>query len=81
MKRVLALLLAGLLLASCGVPLQYKKDYRKVTDYREQIDLVRQNFPEIYRLYENGVVIITDVFEYTDRQTGTPKVHISYHYR
>ena len=79
MKKPIAILIAATMLCSCA-SLRYK-DYRPVTDYREQMELVRINFPEVYEMYKDGEVIIDEVFEYTDRKTGGEKVHISYHYR
>jgi len=50
---------------------------RYINDYSERIALVRMNFPEIYRLYCNGSLIIDKV--YIDDKTN--KVHVSYRYR
>ena len=44
------------------------------------MELLQSNFPEVYGLYKHGDVVLDDVFEYNDKN-GTPKVHISYHYR
>ena len=79
MKKLLVLFFIAITLNSCASLLY--KNYRPVTDYREEMELVRTNFPEVYEMYKNGEVIIDEVFEYTDKKTGGERVHISYHYR
>lgn len=68
------------MLTSCGVSKYMLPGYRAVTDYTEQMELVSASFPEIYRLYQNGEVVISEVYVYNDRD-GMPRVHIDYHYR
>lgn len=79
MKKLIILFITTIILCSCAS--LYYKDYRLITDYGTRMTLVQENFPEIYNLYRNGDVIIDEVFEYTDRNTGNERVHISYHYR
>lgn len=74
MKKAIILLSAIFLLSSCSV---IKKT--PVRDYRERIELIKTNFPEIYELYRHGEVVIDDVYTYL--KDGNEKVHISYHYR
>jgi len=84
MKRLLTILVSVTLLSSCSfrIPNAIKyKDYHRVRDYREQMELVEENFPEIYNLYRQGEVVIDEVFEYTDRKTGKSRVNVSYYYR
>ena len=50
-----------------------------MSDYREQIRLMKANFPEIYELYRQGDVIITSVYTY--EKDGQERVHIEYRYR
>lgn len=50
-----------------------------IEDYREKMDLVERNFPEIYQLYREGEVVIDEVYTY--ERDGSEKVHIDYHYR
>lgn len=79
MKKLIVIFIIIVTLSSCAS--LYYKDYRLITDYSERISLVQDNFPEIYNLYRSGDVIIDEVFEYTDKNTGKERVHISYHYR
>jgi len=73
MKKFACLLFLMAILSSCAV----KKTY--VHDYNQQIRLVKNNFPEVYNLYCNGDVIITDVYTY--EKDGEDRVGIEYHYR
>lgn len=75
MKKLILLLSVVTVLTACSVVV--KRTY--VRDYREQIELIKTNFPEIYDLYRQGVVIIDDV--YTCEKDGKERVHIQYHYR
>ena len=65
----------------CSCASLWYKDYHPINDYGRRIELVKEYFPEIYDLYCKGEVVIDDVFEYTDKNTGKERVHISYHYR
>ena len=74
MKRLLLFLTIIAMLTSCSI---VKRTY--VYDYREKIELIKTNFPEIYDLYCRGEVIIDNVYTY--EKDGIKRVHISYHYR
>ena len=50
-----------------------------VRDYREQMSLLKINFPEIYEQYKKGAIVIDKVYTYTDKKTGCRRVGISYH--
>ncbi len=50
-----------------------------IKDYSERMEVVQDNFPELYRLYRNGAIIIYDV--YTFEENGKEKYGISYRYR
>lgn len=78
MKKVVLLIVSTLIVLSSCANLKY--NYRQVNDYGEKMELVKNNFPEVYRLYTNGDVVIDKVYTYDDYQ-GEPQVHISYHYR
>ena len=73
MKKVVCLLFFMALFASCAV----KRTY--VRDYAQQIQLVKDNFPEIYDMYRQGTVIIVNVYTY--EKDGKARVGITYHYR
>ena len=83
MKKILVILISATMLCSCSTVAKHirYKDYHRVKDYRTQMELVQENFPEVYNLYRQGEVIIDEVFEYTDKKTGKERVNISYHYR
>ena len=51
-----------------------------INDYNEQMELVRDNFPEFYNLYKQGRVKIYDVYKYTDKKTGKERVGVNYSY-
>ncbi len=50
-----------------------------ISDYTRRVELLETNFPEIYQLYCNGIVIIYDVYIY--EEDGKEKVGITYKYR
>lgn len=53
-----------------------RKDY---TDYSERMSVLKENFPEIYRLYTNGAVIVDELYKYVDKNMKI-QVHIGYRY-
>lgn len=73
MKKLIFLLLIVIGFSSCVLNRTY------ISDYREQIRLMKANFPEIYELYRQGDVIITSVYTY--EKDGQERVHIEYRYR
>lgn len=73
MKKLVFLLLIVIGFSSCVLNRTY------ISDYREQIRLMKANFPEIYELYRQGDVIITSVYTY--EKDGQERVHIEYRYR
>ena len=68
MKKLVFLLLIVIGFSSCVLNRTY------ISDYREQIRLMKANFPEIYELYRQGDVIITSVYTY--EKDGQERVHI-----
>jgi hypothetical protein len=87
MKRItLTLLVAITLLAtsSCGVMselLGYHFDhYDKVyiENYNEQMYILSSSFPEIYNLYCNGKIDISEMYHYKTKD-GQPMIHIGYY--
>ena len=74
MKRKVFLAIAfSLVFAACALNRHY------VTDYTEQMELVRENFPEIYDMYKRGQIIINEVYTY--EKEGKERVHVNYRYR
>lgn len=73
MKKFVCLLSFVAILSSCVLNRTY------IRDYGEQIRLVRENFPEIYDMYCDGLIIIDDVYTYD--KDGTERVGVSYRYR
>lgn len=54
-------------------------DYRVVSDYHEQMELLKTNFPEIYGMFDRGLIIIDKVYTYKT-EDGIERVHVTYHY-
>lgn len=77
MKKMFFMLSFVAVLTSCSIYDLMPKTY--IYDYGERIRLIKTNFPEIYDLYRQGIVIINDVYTY--EKDGEERVHISYHYR
>jgi len=73
MKKFGYLVLFMTILSSCALNRTY------VSDYSQQIQLIRTHFPEIYNMYCNGTVIIDDVYTY--EKDGKERVGINYRYR
>lgn len=59
-------------LSSC-----YPAGYVMVNDYRERMELLKANFPEIYNMYCNGRINITEVYTYPTKEGGE-RVHVKY---
>ena len=78
LKKILVILISALILCSCAS--MFYMDYKPVNDYSRQMELLQENFPEVYNLYRNGDIILNEMFMYTG-ENGEPRVHISYHYR
>lgn len=56
---------------------RYCKHY--ITDYGERMEALREGFPEVYNLYCNGRINLTEMYEYVDRN-GHIQTHISYYF-
>ncbi len=76
MKKTLLIafivLLECITLSSC-----YPAGYVLIKDYNERIELVKVNFPEIYNMFCNGLINITEVYTYPAKD-GTERVHVTY---
>ena len=48
-----------------------------ITDYDEQMSLLRIHFPEVYNLYKEGKIVITEVYTYPSKNGGE-RVHANY---
>lgn len=70
--KIVVILLGCIVLYGC-----YPKGYVMINDYKEQIELVKVNFPEIYNMYCNGLINITEVYTYPTKNGGE-RVHVSY---
>ena len=49
-----------------------------IYDFNEQVEIVRKNFPELYRLCVIGATDINEVYKYVDKRTGKVRYHVSY---
>ena len=47
-------------------------------DFRERIEVVKSNYPELYEMYISGVIDINSVYKYVEEETGKIKIHVSY---
>lgn len=77
MKKFIFFLIIAGLLSGCAV---LKPGYRPIKDYSERMELLKDNFPEIYDLFRQGKVSLDDMYEYKTKE-GTPRIHISYRYK
>lgn len=59
----------------------FELEYKEVEDYSEKILLVKANFPELYKLWYDGNIIINKVYTYKQNKTGDERVGIKYRYR
>ena len=59
----------------------YRFDYsfqpRDVYDYSERMSLLKKNFPELYQLFQQGRISITNMYKYVDEK-GTIRLHVDY---
>ncbi len=78
LKKILVILIPVLMLCSCAS--MFYTDYKPINDYSSQMELLQENFPEVYNLYRNGDIILNEMFTYTN-ENGVPRIHISYQYR
>lgn len=85
MKKLLAILIVSLSLTSC-MTMMYGSwaagaEYvNQVTDYSDQMYVLKEYFPEIYDLYRNGRITNPRVYSYKPKN-GTPRYHITYSMR
>ena len=83
MKNLL-LLLSIVLLSSCASFNNFMAGRPAnsvvVTDYSEQMRLLRDNIPEIYDLYRDGRIILNDIYTYYTKE-GQSRVGINYRHR
>ena len=80
MKKIMTALIVVLMLSSCSLPSYMHRGYRPIRSYSEKMEILKENYPEIYDLYRNGDVVLDKMYEYK-KLDGTPMIHISYHYR
>lgn len=76
MRKVLFSITCLFLLASCAT---VETDKIVVNDYAEEMTLLKNNFPEIYEQYKNGIVVIDKIYTYRNKKTGQRRVKVSYH--
>ena len=47
-------------------------------NYSEKMEVLKEYYPELYQMYLNGVIEISSIYKYVDRNTGKIRHHISY---
>ena len=57
---------------------RYCKNY--ITDYSEQMTILKEDFPEIYNLYCIGKINLVEMYKYVGENQNV-QTHISYNYR
>ena len=57
--------------------LKYKLKKRYITDYSEQMNVLKANFPEVYNLYSSGRASIDNIYEYVAKD-GKVNFHIEW---
>ena len=78
MKKIVLFLMISIIFSSCAE--MYEMNKIVIKDYNYQMRLLRINFPEMYEQYKNGIIIIDEIYTYTDKKTGEEKVRVKYHH-
>lgn len=47
-------------------------------NYSEMMEVLKNHFPELYQMYLNGVIEVTGIYKYVDRDTGVIRNHVLY---
>lgn len=63
MKKIVFVVMMMVLITSCAS--LNEKDRIVIRDYNEQMSLLKENFPEIYEQYKNGLIVIEKVIPIT----------------
>ena len=83
MKRILFTIITLLMLSSCslmyGLIPETQPGFRRY-GYAEEVETLKTGFPELYELYINGHIIVTDMYEYINKD-GETRINVTYHYR
>lgn len=62
--------------------LDYKIKYHFIRyyyrNYSDRMEALKLHFPELYKMYVNGVIEINSLYKYVERSTGKIRHHISY---
>ena len=60
----------------------YKVNYDFVRyyygNYTERMEVLKTNYPELYQMYVNGVIEVTSLYKYVERDTGKIRHRVSY---
>ncbi len=62
----------------------YKINYtfvRYYYDYAEMLDVLKLRYPSLYDMYTSGLIVVTRLYKYVDRNTGAICYNISYRHR
>ena len=47
-------------------------------NHSEMMEVLKNHFPELYQMYLNGVIDITGIYKYVDKDTGVIRNHVLY---
>ena len=60
----------------------YNVKYRFIKYYyhnhTEMMEILKNEFPELYQMYVNGVIEVTGMYKYVEKDTGVIRNHVSY---
>ena len=60
----------------------YNVKYRFINYYyhnqTEMMEILKNEFPELYQMYVNGVIEVTGMYKYVEKDTGVIRNHVSY---
>lgn len=85
MKKVVLSILCVLMVTSCATQAciysvrdqKPKKEY--IEDYSEKMEILKMDFPEVYKLFCDGKVRLHEMYTVTDRK-GRKRVKFNYSY-
>ena len=77
-KRIVLVLVLCIVVSGCSDILYPKKDKKYIVDYRERTEILKSDYPEVYKSYMQGTVMLMDVYTYKNKH-GKECVGITYY--
>ena len=62
---------------SVNYNVKYRFVKRHIREYAERMEVLKENFPELYQRYVNGTIEISSLYRYVD-EMGAIRYHVSY---